>query len=430
MQDMTLSAPRNLNTPDRDTLLRIHLRHERFALAWLALEAAAAFGCVAWMVARGGPGATAETIALVTVSALGLFDFVPALWATRRKPLRDIRTDASFGPHSRDSLLSCVDRVASHLGIHAPCPVYLVRDKNVNAHAMPLSLLPGVGSFTAVHLNRSIVHLLDEPELESVIGHEFGHVFRFCSIASRCMLIHVLFAAGLTLAIADVLRGTDFRVAAPLIALWPARWLAFSSTRFMNRVTEFLCDDYGAAASGTEAAMKSHLKMAMEQEARTSLIEQILEARLRGGDVPLETLLQTYESALPFGHVSPKEAELVIRDGIKQAARTAQGVSLLGFWRFLAASDEIDEESLRESIVRGRVIRGLSRVSVRPQDVVAGTATLEECVSAIENEPNRLLVHLADEIEDRDDTHPNCSRRLLFLWRSRGPSGKPLSADA
>ena len=425
MHDAPLSAPRHLATPSRDDLLRIHHRHDYQAIAWLAFEVATASGCVAWVMARGGPPATAETAALVAVSVLGLFDFLPGLWAANRKRLCTIRADARFGTHSRDSLLASVDRVAAKLGIGRTCPVYLVRDKDVNAQAVPLSLLPGLGSLATVQLNRSILHLLDEPELESVIGHELGHIFAYAPLAGRCLLVHAAFAAALALAIADLLGGSELRLGAPLLALWPARWLAFSTPVFRIRATEFLCDDCGATAAGTEAAITAQLKIALEQEARTTLVEQVLEARLRGADVPLPLLLATYDAALPFGGVAPDEARAAIKDGIERLTRRASSTSLVGFWRYLAASDEIDEVALRDTIDRGRAIRDVTLVSVRPQAVVAGRATLEDCVTAIEREPRSVLVHLVDEIEDRGGTHPNCSRRLLFLWRSCGGSPAP-----
>ena len=425
MHDAPLSAPRHLATPSRDDLLRIHHRHDYQAIAWLAFEVATASGCVAWVMARGGPPATAETAALVAVSVLGLFDFLPGLWAANRKRLCTIRADARFGTHSRDSLLASVDRVAAKLGIGRTCPVYLVRDKDVNAQAVPLSLLPGLGSLATVQLNRSILHLLDEPELESVIGHELGHIFAYAPLAGRCLLVHAAFAAALALAIADLLGGSELRLGAPLLALWPARWLAFSTPVFRIRATEFLCDDCGATAAGTEAAMTAQLKIALEQEARTTLVEQVLEARLRGADLPLPVLLATYDAALPFGGVAPEEARAAIKEGIERLTRRASSTSLVGFWRYLAASDEIDEVALRDTIDRGRAIRDVTLVSVRPQDVVAGRATLEDCVTAIEREPRSVLVHLVDEIEDRGGTHPNCSRRLLFLWRSCGGSPAP-----
>lgn len=419
MQDIHLPFPRHLATPSRDDLLRIHRQHERHGVLWLVMELAIVCGCITWIVAGGGPSATAETVVLSSVSVLGLFDFLPGLWAANRKLLRDIRADARFGPHSRDSLLECVDRVASTLGIRRCCPVYLIRDKEINASAVPIALLPGIGSLAAVHLNRSVLHLLDEAELESVIGHELGHVFIYPSLAGRCMLIHAVFAASVTLVLSGLLADTELRLVSPLLALLPARWLAFSSSVFRTRAAEFLCDDCGAEAGGREAAMMSHIKIAIEQETRASLIEQLLEARLLGADIPMETLMATYTAALPFGVASPAEARIAIQQGIESIRRGSRDISLLGFWRFVVASDDVDEGLLREMLERRRAVRAVGRVSIRPQDVIAGRSTVKQCISAIEDEPTKVFVHLPDEIEDRNDTHPNTSRRLLFLWRCR-----------
>jgi hypothetical protein len=37
----------------------------------------------------------------------------------------------------------------------------------------------------------------------------------------------------------------------------------------------------------------------------------------------------------------------------------------------------------------------------------------------LENEPNRVLVRVVNEVSDLDVTHPGPSRRVLFLWRNR-----------
>lgn len=418
MSETPLPAARRLATPDRTTLVRNQRRLARRTAAWLAAEIVVAGGCLAWVLASGWPVAPAESALLVGVAACGLVDWLPAVWMANRKRLRDIRADARFGPHTRDSLLACVERVATRLGIRAVCPVYLVRDKEINATAVPASLLPGCGSLATVQLNRAILHLLDERELECVIGHELGHVFAFAPLAPRCLLVHAAFAAAVTLVIAGLLAGSELRFGAPLFALWPARWLAYAASIADIRAAEFLCDDAGASVAGRDVAIRTQLKLAAEAEVRSSLVDRVLQARLAGADVPLSALLATYEQALPFGSVDRAEAESAIRAGLERLGPRA-GASLAGLWRQLFAADDVDEGAIAETVAAGAAVRSVARVSVRPQDVLDGRAPVSACVEAIEAEPTRVLVHLPDEIDDRGESHPNWSRRVLFLWRSR-----------
>jgi hypothetical protein len=167
--------------------------------------------------------------------------------------------------------------------------------------------------------------------------------------------------------------------------------------------------------------MTAQLKMGLETEVRSTLIEQVLEARLGGGEVPIAKLLAAYDAALPFGGVAPDAASAAVGAGIERLIHDRRGLSLVGFWRHMFAGDDVDEAELRKMLARGRAVRGLALVSVRPRDVIRGRETLERCVAAIEAEPCSVLVHLPEEVDDRGDTHPNYSRRLLFLWRSQQP---------
>ena len=59
----------------------------------------------------------------------------------------------------------------------------------------------------------------------------------------------------------------------------------------------------------------------------------------------------------------------------------------------------------------------VARVPVAAAEIVADPRRLSECVAAIEDHPERVLVGTEDEINDSSQSHPSPSRRLLFLWR-------------
>jgi hypothetical protein len=61
-------------------------------------------------------------------------------------------------------------------------------------------------------------------------------------------------------------------------------------------------------------------------------------------------------------------------------------------------------------------------VSVR--DIVSrpgGASEVEigALIAETERHPDRVLFSAEEEINDRGSTHPNSSRRLLYLWRNR-----------
>lgn len=425
---------RRLETPSRQDLLAHYAQTEAMCRTILFLEAAAGTGALYWILFHADrPFGLWPWVALA-IGCLGVFRWFMHHAFLNKKRIEDIRPDARFGEHTRDSLVKLTAAVFARLGLKpGAVPVFLTRAKDVNAHAIRCELWPGLHVFNGVFLNRSIIHLLDERELASVIGHELGHVIPYAPLLSRTYIVHSLFAGVVSFALVAAFKfpGVAFVGPIGLLALLNLI-IAFPHLR-LSRGIEFLCDDFGARAAGLLPALSTEFKMAAENETRLDLLRRTLESRKKGSRLNLTELVEAYEEAVPFGKADPQQFEQEFQKLSSAKQQSARGVTLGGFLRYIGGSGDSAnaEEFMDEQIAQLTLAKSLPLLPVDRHPFLQGSAgwtsdDAERLVSEIERNPRAVLFQLDHEVDDRAVTHPNVSRRILYLWRNR--SAYPVQA--
>jgi Zn-dependent protease with chaperone function len=418
--------PRRLETPTRDSLLAHFAKGEAISKGMLGFECAVIVLSLAWIVGYAPrPFGILPWVAFL-LGFLGTFRWFLDHIFLNKKRLEQIRADASFGEHTRDSLVALTAAVFSRLNLKpGAAPVFLTRSKDVNAAAVRCELWPGVRMFNGVFLNRSILHLLDERELASIIGHELGHVFPYAPLMSRCYLIHASLAGILSFAITAGFNHPGVAILVPCGILWLLPWLIAYPQLRLSRGIEFLCDDYGARAAGLLPALSSEFKIAAEQETRQTLLLRMLSARQQGLPCSVEELVEAYDECVPFGKAVPETFEVELERFAAEKRRTANEVSLGSFLNFVSGGDDDRvDEALAEEVKRLGLLQQLPIVPLNRVAYLQGSHTwsleaAHQLVQTIEYHPCFSLFRLDFELDDRECSHPNPSRRILYLWRNR-----------
>ena len=421
-----LEQPRRIDVPQREKLLQEYVRTEGLCRFVLGIELVATLALLGWLVLRGPehPGALAWGAG--ALGFLGVFRFIPFRVFLNKKRLEDIRPDARFGEHTRDTLVTLCREVFARLGLPPnAAPIYLIREKDVNAHAVRRELWPGMRLFNGVFLNRGLIHLFDEPELACVIGHELGHVYPFAPLLSRSFLAHALLSGTASLCLLSAFPVPALAVGMPFMMWLLVDWLVAMPHRRLSRGIEFLCDDFGARAGGLLPAMSGEFKLAAENETRQDLMRRVLEAKKEGSRVPLSDLMEAYETAVPFGKADPAGFEREFGKEVAARRRRSAGVSLSGFLDFLGGGESTEtRKAVGEELVKLRLIGGLPAVAVDRARYLRGSREWSEAdaarlVTTIREQSKRVLFRALEELDDRGSTHPSASRRLLFLWEQR-----------
>lgn len=411
--------------PSRDELLQRLDRENAGAgmglmLRWTAIAVATVF--VDWADILANP-APAGVFLLVLLGRYGL-DLLPLL-GRKRKRLRDLRPDTTLGEHNRESLLALVRTVEQRLGIPADkYPVYVVRDKTLNAAAVSLGLDALFGRVDGVYLNRQTLHVLRADELAFVIGHEFGHSHRYYLKATRWEALNLIAVAMAGLALLPIVWRWEW-VGVFGLGLLAAGGLAAMRSRSLAsmRVIEHLCDDYGAQAAGVVAGVNALLKMASESEAANRILRFCLEVgKRRKGVDPIE-LMEEYQRGMPFGVMDKAEAEQMLANSVRTVEQRNNTISFRGFLDYLNDDEEIDEDAVGDlqaewaKLDEAPIVDWSKPLRETGEQQLTGEQ-IDRVIAALQANPAALLARAPEELATQS-THPATRKRVRYLWENR-----------
>lgn len=412
------------HVPERDELLKRLDQYNAgattgMAFRWILLFVAAVMTPWAWILQ------TPIFAGVFLLVLLGRYahNLLPII-ARKRKRVRDLRPETTLGVHDRESLLGLVRSVEQQLEIPADrYPVYLVRDKSLNAAAVSLGLDSLFGRVDGVYLHRQTLHVLGPAELAFVIGHELGHCHRYYLQATRWEALNLLVAAvaGFALLPMAAQYGWAGIVGLGLLAAGGLGFVRFTSLHAM-RTIEHLCDDYGAQAAGVVNAVNAMLKIGAESEGAARVTRFCIEMGRQRSDLdPLE-LMEEYERTVPFGKLDKSEADRVLAQSVQKVQQRNGKISLKGFLEYLS-DEEVDEGFVDEMAGLWKRLDNTPTIDwakpLRESGAEKLTAEqIDQVVAALEANPKALLSRAPEELIP-NSRHPPTRPRVLYLWKNR-----------
>jgi hypothetical protein len=273
----------------------------------------------------------------------------------------------------------------------------------------------------AVYIHRPMLHMLDEAELMSVVGHELAHYHRHAVWFSRATLLHLVTESAVALWLMSWLPfGPGVKlVAIALCSQAYGWWTARATLRHLADV-EFLCDDTGAQVAGWLPAMQAEVKLALDGEATLRAHQDLVR---HGGDLPVAALIEAWHEAMPYGRVDEEELRRRMREAVSTTRDKRRGLSLRGYLEFISGEDEEADVQQRAAILSSPPPERLldwdraGFLARRGLDV----ASAEALVDAMRRRPDQLAfaVPWDEGVLVPGGSHPTPTRRLIYLWENR-----------
>jgi len=348
------------------------------------------------------------------------------IWGQQKRRFEDIKETTRFGELDKYKLQSIYTAAIQRLNIQTakPPPGYVTNDKSLNASALRLGGL--LGGLNGIYLNRQVLYRLSGPEIQSVIGHELGHYFRFRLTGDRFQLLTLVLGAMVGIFVIQLVHLEGFFGFVVLAVTSSVFWMINNASKMRyGQTIEFLCDDYGAQLNGVEVSISALLKLYADTESK-QLIQ--LEFLARCAHNPLlspKEVLDAIQKATPYGDVADTEMYDTIRRDLKNRARKNQTTSVAGFLDYIRdnETDEVDHKAELEQ--QAKMVNQIERLDWESiltdrNQIELSTDQVEQLAQMILASPEKSLFQIPEI--GGDGIHPPIAARILYLWKNQNSS--------
>lgn len=409
--------------PERLVLIDRIRRANRIAVPWVAIQLILLIVItmqIDWTRITNEP-----LFAVIAVLAIIGPHFMGVLrhYALNKREIGRLKELTRFGEFDKYRLRVLVDETLDRLHLERPGPpVYITADKSLNAGSLHLGLGGFFRSLNGVYLNRQVLHRLTASQVQSIIGHELGHFYRYYLLNQRVHGLTLALGALSGLVLTQWFGMSSFISMIALSACGSVFW--FVSGWLIGRqamAVEFLCDDFGAQVHGPIVSINGLLAIGADSEMQIAISHQELTlkryANLNPGEV-----IEAIEAAIPYGYTSRETLEQAVAASLKQRSQDQQKLSVGGFLKFAWQGN--DESAVEDQIQKLRQLQNIPRLDWeflidKPGEMNLNEQQIEQLVDLIETHPDEVLFRLPDEVGESDGVHPPLWARILFLWKNR-----------
>ncbi|MBA4030649.1 MAG: hypothetical protein C0478_07120 [Planctomyces sp.] len=419
-----------LEIPTRDALLERMARANRLAFIWLFVQILLlSLLCyvIDWQRVQDEPLVSIVAALYVT----GSFPLtILQSWGTNKKEIGQLKETTRFGVFDKYRLQELYRQTLEKLQLpDNRLPVYITADKSLNAQSVHFGLGLLLRSVHGIYLHRQVLHKLTPAEVQDLMGHELGHLYRYYLVSDRFQLITLALGAAVGLYLTQ-LAGNSYLIGLVVLTVCTGVFwtLATWPHRRLSQTIEYLCDDLGAHVHGVNVSINGLLKVGADAELQYAILHFAL-AEGSKKNLAIDQIVALIQQAIPYGTSTAGELQEAVGKEIKAQAKAGGEASLKGFYRYLfagdpdeALSDEVDEYRLLQAIPRldWEAAFTSRKSTIGPEERLLNDTEIERLVELMMSDPEKLLFRIPElAVRDSSAAHPPLDQRIYYLWFNR-----------